>query len=97
MRPRVVLSPSQSSTHGNVFAHSWVSVTFPFRPPNPYIYSDYIYTKSRGGRDLSLELLLEILDISNAYKIMDLFDEVQGEIVERRLLRLDTVDKSEFL
>jgi hypothetical protein len=59
--------------------------------------SDHIYSRSKVGGDISLELLLEILDISNAYNVMDLFEEVQGEIVERRLLRPDTVDKSEFL
>jgi hypothetical protein len=38
--------------------------------------------------------LLEILEISNTYKVMGLFDEVQGEIIDRRLL---TVDESEFI
>jgi len=40
-----------------------------------------------------LAFILEILDISNTYNVMDLF-EVQGDIIERRLLR---PDKSKFL
>jgi sacsin len=56
--------------------------------------SDYIYTGSKGD-NISLELLLELLHLSNYYHITDLFDEVQGEIITRRLLRPDTVDRGE--
>jgi hypothetical protein len=64
-----------------------------------FFLSDYIYApnKGLGGKDSPLELLLEILDASKTYKVADLFDKVQGEIVERRLVTPDSVDKSEFV
>lgn len=43
---------------------------------------------------MSLELLLEILDFSNAYKA-NVFDDVQVEIIG--FLTPETVDRSKFL
>lgn len=65
--PQLLLSPSQFSTHGNVFVHSWVSIIFLSNHLGLIFTSDHIYTRDKVGSDLSLELLLEILDISNTW------------------------------
>ena len=64
--------------------------------PTTDVTIDYVYTGSKG-EELSLDLLLEILVLSNYYHAINLFDEVQREIITRRLLRPDTVDKSESI
>jgi sacsin len=78
---------------------SFLGGYYPFyvvKPLRPYkCHSDYIYTGSKGD-DLSVELLVEILHLSGYYHVTDLFDDVQVEIITRRLLRPDTVDKSEL-
>jgi len=57
---------------------------------------DYIYTGNKG-ENFTLELLLEILHLSDYYHVKDLFDEVQGEIMRRKLLSPETLDKGESI
>ena len=64
---------------------------------NPDVSLDYVYTGGILGENLSLDLLMELLVLSNYYHVINLFDEIQGEIITRRLLRPDTVDKSESM
>lgn len=57
---------------------------------------DIIYTRDNGWKCLSLELLLDLLDVSNDFKVIDLFEDVQREIIERKLLLPDNVEKGEL-
>lgn len=59
-----------------------------------HLPSDYIYTGNKG-ENFSVELLLEILHLSDYYHVRGLFDEVQGEIMRRKLLRPETLVKGE--
>ena len=97
---------SRSATPGPVTIevnYSWQCVRsflggyfrFPAKYTALIFTSDHVYIGNKG-EGCSLELLLEILGLSSYYHVADLFDEVQGEIIQRKLLRPDTVDMSEF-
>lgn len=45
--------------------------------------------------DAPLDLLLEIMQLSGYWHIADLFEEMQREIVDRRLMTPLTVDSSQ--
>jgi hypothetical protein len=45
--------------------------------------------------DAPLDLLLEIMQLSGYWRIPDLFEEMQREIVDRRLMTPLTVDSSQ--
>ena len=57
--------------------------------------SDYVYTGHMLMENPTLQLLLETLAVSNYWHILDLLDDVQHEIVRRRLIEPLTLDLSE--
>ncbi|KAF8970968.1 hypothetical protein BDZ97DRAFT_1410625 [Flammula alnicola] len=57
---------------------------------------DYIYTGIRSTDSASLDLLLETMQLSGYWRINDLFEDMQKEIVTRRLITPLTLDASEL-
>ncbi|KJA15458.1 hypothetical protein HYPSUDRAFT_172585 [Hypholoma sublateritium FD-334 SS-4] len=53
---------------------------------------DYIYTGIQSVEDAPLDLLLQIMKLSGYWRIADLFEDMQKEIVTRRLITPETLD-----
>ena len=58
--------------------------------------TDYIYTGIQSVEDASLDLLLQIMKLSGYWRITDLFEDTQKEIITRRLITPGTLDFSQF-
>ncbi|KAJ3508077.1 hypothetical protein NLJ89_g5949 [Agrocybe chaxingu] len=54
---------------------------------------DFIYTNKFVVDNLTLDLLLDILKLSHYWRVTNLFEDVQRQIVNRRLINPDTLER----
>ncbi|CAA7263802.1 unnamed protein product [Cyclocybe aegerita] len=54
---------------------------------------DFIYTNRFVVDNFSLDLLLSILELSHYWRVTDLFEDVQRQIVNRKLINPDTLER----
>jgi len=62
--------------------------------PPAHSFLDYIYSGEFSSP--SVDLLFEMLELAGYWGIQDLFEDVQSEIVRRRLIRPDTLEQSQL-